>query len=135
MSEVEKSAAAAEEGGAGGSPAAEAVVPASPAAPPTVVPASAAAPAAQADRAGLDFVLDVPLRLTVEIGSAQMLVAEVLQLDEGSVVELDRMAGEPADVLVNGRIVGRGEITLVEDRLAVRILELDGRGPASGRGL
>lgn len=79
-------------------------------------------------RSGLDFVLDVPLRVTVEIGSTRMLVAEVLQLDKGSVVELDRLAGEPADVLVNGRLVGRGEVTMVEDRLAVRLLEIDGGG-------
>lgn len=86
------------------------------------------APGAARGRSGLDFVLDVPLRVTVEIGSTRMLVAEVLQLDKGSVVELDRLAGEPADVLVNGRLVGRGEVTMVEDRLAVRLLEIDGGG-------
>ena len=79
----------------------------------------------RAGRTGLDFVMDVPLRVTVEIGTAQMLVGEVLQLGRGSVVELDRMAGEPADVLVNGRAVARGEITLVDDRLAVRILDVE----------
>lgn len=76
--------------------------------------------------AGLDLVLDVPLRLTVEIGGTQLLVREVLQLDKGAVVELDRMSGEPADVLVNGRVVARGEVTVVEDRLAVRIVEVTG---------
>lgn len=83
-------------------------------------------------RSGLDFVLDVPLRVTVEIGSTRMLVAEVLQLDKGSVVELDRLAGEPADVLVNGKLVGRGEVTMVEDRLAIRLLEIDGGAPGRG---
>jgi flagellar motor switch protein FliN/FliY len=87
---------------------------------------------AKGARSGLDFVLDVPLRVTVEIGSTRMLVAEVLQLDKGSVVELDRLAGEPADVLVNGRLVGRGEVTMVEDRLAVRLLEIDGGAPNRG---
>jgi flagellar motor switch protein FliN/FliY len=87
---------------------------------------------AKGTRTGLDFVLDVPLRVTVEIGSTRMLVAEVLQLDKGSVVELDRLSGEPADVLVNGRLVGRGEVTMVEDRLAVRLLEIDGGTPNRG---
>jgi flagellar motor switch protein FliN/FliY len=51
-------------------------------------------------------------------------VREVLQLAKGSVVELDRMAGDPADLLVNGRIVARGEVTVIDDRLAVRIVEV-----------
>jgi flagellar motor switch protein FliN/FliY len=80
---------------------------------------------------GLDLVLDVPLRLTVEIGAARMLVQEVLQLDVGSVVELDRMAGEPADLLVNGRVVARGEVVVSEDRLSIRLLEITGAGRGS----
>lgn len=98
-------------------------------------PAAAVAsetPAPAAGRGGLDFVLDVPLRVTVEIGSAQMRVAELLQVDKGSVIELDRLAGEPADLLVNGRFVARGEVTVVEERLAVRILEIDGRNVVRG---
>jgi flagellar motor switch protein FliN/FliY len=83
------------------------------------------------DPAILGFVSDVPVRITVEIGRAKLLVREVLQLHPGSVVELDRMTGEPADVLVNGRLVARGEITVVEDRLAVKVVEVmssDARG-------
>lgn len=82
------------------------------------------------DSTGLAFVLDVPLQLSVEIGSTQMLVREVVQLDRGSVVELDRGVGDPADVLVNGRIVARGEVTMVDDRLAVRLVEIIGGGPS-----
>ncbi len=78
------------------------------------------------DVGALDFVLDVPLRVTVEIGSARMLVRDVLQLGKGSVVELDRMTGEPADVLVNERLVARGEVTVIEDRLAVKVVEVIG---------
>lgn len=81
--------------------------------------------------AGLDLVLDVPLRVTVEVGGARMSVREILQLAKGSVVELDRSSGEPADVLVNGRIVARGELTVVEDHVAVRIVEVV--GPAGGK--
>ncbi len=73
---------------------------------------------------GLDFVLEVPLRVTVQIGGAQMLVRDVLQLNKGSVVELDRMSGEPADILVNDRLVARGEVTVIDDRMAVRVVEV-----------
>jgi len=75
---------------------------------------------------GLAAVLDVPLRVTVEIGSARMLVQEVLQVGPGSVIALDRMAGEPADLLVNGRLVGRGEVIVDEDRLSIRLVEITG---------
>ncbi len=82
----------------------------------------------------LDFVLDVPLRLTVEIGSARMLVRDVLQLGKGSVVELDRLTGEPADVYVNERLVARGEVTVVAERLAVKIVEIVEQGTPPRRG-
>ena len=79
----------------------------------------------------LDLVIDVPLRVTVEVGSASMLVREVLQFSKGSVIELDRAAGEPADVLVNGRLLARGEVTVEDDRLAVRIVEMLVEPPGS----
>ena len=85
----------------------------------------AAAPGASGAAAGLlDLVSDVPVTLTVEIGSSRMLLREVLQLEAGSVVELDRESGELADVLVNGRLVARGDVTVVDERLAVRIVEV-----------
>jgi len=83
-----------------------------------------AVPASADDSAALGFVMDVPLRVTVEVGSARMLLREVLQLDKASVVELDRGADEPSDVLINGRVVARGEVTVVGDKLGVRIVEL-----------
>jgi flagellar motor switch protein FliN/FliY len=106
-------------------PAAEAT---SAAAEATSAAAEGAAPAAEAPAGpgALDFVLDVPLRVTVEVGGARMHVREVLQLVKGSVVELDRASGEPADVMVNGRLVARGELTVVDERLAVRIVEVVG---------
>ena len=73
---------------------------------------------------GLDFVLEVPLRVTVQIGGARMLVRDVLQLTKGSVVELDRLSGEPADILVNDQLVARGEVTVIDDRMAVRVVEV-----------
>lgn len=72
----------------------------------------------------LGLVLEVPLRLTVEIGSANMPVREVLALTKGSVVELDRMSGEPADVYANDRLIARGEVSVADQRVAIRITEL-----------
>jgi len=74
----------------------------------------------------LDRVIDVPLRLTVQIGSARMLVRDVLQLGRGSVIPLDRKSGDPADILVNGKLIARGEVAIVDDRMAVRVTELVG---------
>ncbi len=72
----------------------------------------------------LGLIMDVPLRLSVELGSASLPVRDVLALSKGSVVELDRANGEPADVYVNDRLIARGELTVQEDRVAVRITEL-----------
>ena len=92
-----------------------------------------AAVASEAGGATLDLVIDVPIQLTVEVGSTQMLVREVLQLGKGSVVELDRNSGDPADILVNNRLVARGEVTTIEDRLAIRVVEVVG-GDTAGSG-
>ena len=72
----------------------------------------------------LGVVSDVPLRVTVEVGSTKMLVRDVLQFAKGLVIDLDRASGEPADVLVNGRLLAKGEVTVEDDRLAVRIVEM-----------
>jgi flagellar motor switch protein FliN/FliY len=74
--------------------------------------------------AGLDVLKDVPLRLTVELGRTRLLIRDVLALRSGAVVELDRPAGAPADVLVNGVLIARGEVVVVEDRFGVRIAEV-----------
>lgn len=74
--------------------------------------------------ADLGLIMEVPLRLSVELGSATLPVRDVLALTKGSVVELDRMNGEPADVYVNDRLIARGELTVQDDRVAVRITEL-----------
>jgi len=79
-------------------------------------------------------LVDVPLRITVELGSTRMLVREVLQLSRGSVVPLDRLAGDPAEVFVNGRLIARGEVTAIDDSLAVRIVELVSRSPGEHSG-
>lgn len=76
------------------------------------------------DPGHLDILMDVPLEITVELGRVKMQVREVLELTNGSVVEIDRIAGEPIDVLVNGRIVAKGEVVVVEDNFGVRITEI-----------
>lgn len=82
----------------------------------------ASTPPAPAPALGL--VRDVTLRLTVEVGSTSMAVGEVMKLETGSVVELDRNVGDPADLLVNGKKIGRAEVTVEEERLAIRVVEL-----------
>jgi flagellar motor switch protein FliN/FliY len=72
----------------------------------------------------LDLLLDVPLRISVELGRTRLSVRQVLDLQSGAVVELDRMAGDPVDVLVNDQLMARGEVVLVDDRFGIRITEI-----------
>lgn len=82
-------------------------------------------PAAQATSpSNLDLLLGVSLRVAVELGRTRMEIKEVLQLGPGSVVELDKQAGEPVDILVNDRVIARGEVVVVDDRFGVRITEV-----------
>lgn len=74
----------------------------------------------------IDLLKEVPLRVTVELGRARMLVREVLALRNGSIVELDRQAGAPVDVLANGILIARGEVVIVDERFGVRISEVVG---------
>jgi len=82
------------------------------------------APAAQDGTASLDVILDIPVTLSMEIGHTRISIQELLQLARGSVVELDRMAGEPLDVLVNGTLVARGEVVVVNDKFGVRLSDV-----------
>ncbi len=79
------------------------------------------APAAPGD---LDLLRDVDLTMTVELGRVQLKVRDLLRLGQGSVIELNRSAGAPVDVLVNGSLVARGEVVVVDDELGVRVTEL-----------
>lgn len=73
------------------------------------------------DPLGLAQILDVPVRLTVEVGRTRMTLAELIQLTPGSLVTLDREAHEPADILVNGKVVARGEVVTIDKTYGVRI--------------
>ncbi|MCP4579111.1 MAG: flagellar motor switch protein FliN [Deltaproteobacteria bacterium] len=72
----------------------------------------------------LDFILDIPLEVTVELGRTKMLVNDLLQLAQGSVVELTKFAGQTLDLLANNRLVARGEVVVVKDHYAIRITEI-----------
>jgi flagellar motor switch protein FliN/FliY len=67
------------------------------------------------------MIMDVPLQLTVELGRTRKLIREILELAPGSVVELDKLAGEPVDILVNGKIVAKGEVVVIDENFGVRI--------------
>jgi flagellar motor switch protein FliN len=79
---------------------------------------------AQEESNGLELLLDIPLEITVELGRVKMLVKDVVELGTGSIVEIDKAAGEPVDVLVNGRLVAKGEVVVIEDNFGVRITEI-----------
>jgi flagellar motor switch protein FliN/FliY len=87
--------------------------------------------AAGASRAGLaspvqslDFILDIPLKVTVELGRAKMAIREILQLAQGSVVELSKFAGEPLEVLVNEKLIARGEVVVVNEKFGIRLTDI-----------
>ena len=73
---------------------------------------------------GMDLILDIPLEVTVELGRVRMLIKDVLELSSGSIIELDRVAGEPVDLLVNGRLIAKGEVVVIEDNFGVRLTEI-----------
>jgi flagellar motor switch protein FliN/FliY len=72
----------------------------------------------------LDLLLDVPLDLSVELGRARMSIQDLLNLSPGSVIELDKIAGEALDILINGRLVARGEAVVVNDKFGIRISDI-----------
>lgn len=72
----------------------------------------------------LDFILDIPLSLTVELGRNKMLISELLQLGQGSVIELSKLAGEPMDIFINQRLMARGEVVVVNEKFGVRLTDI-----------
>jgi flagellar motor switch protein FliN len=78
----------------------------------------------QLNNTNIDMLLDVPLTITIELGRTEMSLKQALELQQGSVVELDRLAGDPIDVYVNERLIAKGEVVVVDDKFAVRVTEL-----------
>ena len=72
----------------------------------------------------LDMIMDIPVQLTVELGRTRMPIKNLLQLAQGSVVELTTMAGEPMDVLINGFLIAQGEVVVVNDKLGIRLTDI-----------
>lgn len=86
--------------------------------------ASAASQVRPMTNSNIDFILDVTLAVTVEVGRARMTIQDLLQLGQGSVVELEKLAGEPLDVFVNGKRVAIGEAVIINEKFGVRIKEI-----------
>ncbi len=76
------------------------------------------------DDVNLDVILDVPVTISMEIGRSKISIRNLLQLNQGSVVELDRLAGEPMDVLVNGTLIAHGEVVVVNDKFGIRLTDV-----------
>lgn len=74
--------------------------------------------------ANVETILDIPVTLSVEIGRTRINIRNLLQLNQGSVVELDRLAGEPLDVLVNGTLIAHGEVVIVNERFGIRLTDV-----------
>lgn len=83
----------------------------------------AAPPHPQKSR-GLDFLYDIPLQISVEVGRSKILLRDLLQMGEGFVIELDKMAGEPLDLYVNSRLVAKGEAVMVGDKFGIRLTDV-----------
>ncbi|MBK7844818.1 MAG: flagellar motor switch protein FliN [Bdellovibrionales bacterium] len=81
-------------------------------------------PKSEGRDANLNLILDIPLRVTVELGRTKMIVSELLNLGQGSVIELSKLAGEPMEVLVNDKLVARGEAVVVNEKFGVRLTDI-----------
>jgi flagellar motor switch protein FliN/FliY len=103
-----------------------------PAAPGTEMPAEAPAsesapPAPQKEKgkaASMELLLDIPLEITAELGRTRMIINDLLQLGQGSVIELNKLAGEPLEILVNQKLIARGEVVVVNEKFGIRLTDI-----------
>jgi len=84
----------------------------------------AAAEKSDIEGRGIDLLLDIPLQVSVEVGRSKILVRELLQMQEGTLIELDKLAGEPLDLYVNDRLIARGEAVVVNDKFGLRLTDV-----------
>jgi len=90
-----------------------------------VTPPGAPASAGNSDATpNLDVILDIPVTISMEVGNTQIPIRNLLQLNQGSVIELDRLAGEPLDVLVNGTLIAHGEVVMVNEKFGIRLTDV-----------
>jgi flagellar motor switch protein FliN/FliY len=85
---------------------------------------SAAKSAGSGGKRDLDFILDIPLEVSAELGRTKLLINELLQLGQGSVVELNKLAGEPLEIYVNGKLVARGEAVVINEKFGIRLTDI-----------
>ncbi|GAE43661.1 flagellar motor switch protein FliN [Mesobacillus boroniphilus JCM 21738] len=78
----------------------------------------------QAETKNLDMLLDIPLQVTVELGRTKRSVRDILELGSGSIIELDKLAGEPVDILVNNRLIAQGEVVVIDENFGVRVTDI-----------
>ncbi len=81
-------------------------------------------PGAPGDEVNINAILDVPVTISMEIGRTEINIRNLLQLNQGSVVELDRLAGEPLDVMVNGTLIAKGEVVVVNEKFGIRLTDV-----------
>jgi flagellar motor switch protein FliN/FliY len=79
---------------------------------------------ADAGLQSLDFILDIPLKVTAELGRSRMAIRDILQLTQGSVIELQKFAGEPLEILVNEKLIARGEVVVVNEKFGIRLTDI-----------
>jgi flagellar motor switch protein FliN/FliY len=91
---------------------------------PDIFPELSGTPPANGIASDIDMILDIPVLMTVELGRTKIAIRNLLQLAQGSVVELDGLAGEPMDVLVNGTLIAQGEVVVVNDKFGVRLTDI-----------
>ncbi|MDJ0782899.1 MAG: flagellar motor switch protein FliN [Desulfosarcinaceae bacterium] len=85
---------------------------------------AATAKPTDAGQNNLDFILDIPLEITVELGRTRMMVNELLKLGQGSVIELGKVAGETLEILANNRLIARGDVVVINDKYGIRLTEV-----------
>ena len=78
----------------------------------------------QVNDANIGLILDVPLQVTVELGRTRKTIKEILELTNGSIIELDKLAGEPVDIMVNGKFLAKGEVVVIDENFGVRITDI-----------
>lgn len=100
------------------------VAPPSPSYQPAALPALEGAPLSAGSEMNLDVILDIPVTLSIELGRTRVPIRNLMQLNQGSVVELDRIAGEPLDVLVNGTLIAHGEAVVVNEKFGIRLTDV-----------
>ena len=76
------------------------------------------------DKKNINLIMDVPLQVTVELGRTEKLIKDILEFSPGSIIELDKLAGEPVDILVNGKTIAKGEVVVIDESFGVRVTDI-----------